>query len=92
MLNLVMNISRLTFNFENFEHCTTYYKNIINTLKQMNYTEFESEQFIKYENELNIMGGLGALVHPMRLTFVEFYKNANFTGGGTLYNPFKKNN
>jgi Archaeal/vacuolar-type H+-ATPase subunit I len=38
------------------------------------------------------MGGLGALVHPMRLTFVEFYKNANFTGGGTLYNPFKKNN
>jgi len=55
MLNLVMNISRLTFNFENFEHCTTYYKNIINTLKQMNYTEFESEQFIKYENELNIM-------------------------------------
>ncbi len=38
------------------------------------------------------MGGLGALVHPMRLTFVEFYKNANFTGGGTLYHPFKKIN
>jgi len=36
------------------------------------------------------MAGLGALVHPMRLIFVEFYKNANFTGGGIAYQPFKK--
>jgi V/A-type H+-transporting ATPase subunit I len=36
------------------------------------------------------MSGLGAFVHPMRLTFVEFYKNAGFTGGGKKYNPFKK--
>lgn len=33
---------------------------------------------------------LGAFVHPMRLTFVEFYKNAGFTGGGKAYTPFKK--
>lgn len=33
---------------------------------------------------------IGALVHPMRLTFVEFYKNAGFEGGGKEYNPFKK--
>lgn len=38
------------------------------------------------------MSGLGAFVHPMRLTFVEFYKNAGFTGGGTKYNPFRKIN
>jgi V/A-type H+-transporting ATPase subunit I len=25
----------------------------------------------------------------MRLTFVEFYKNAGFTGGGKHYKPFK---
>ncbi|MEI3153724.1 MAG: hypothetical protein V8S95_00320 [Odoribacter sp.] len=25
---------------------------------------------------------IGAFVHPMRLTFVEFYKNAGFEGGG----------
>lgn len=38
---------------------------------------------------LNIfMAALGAFVHPMRLTFVEFYKNAGFTGGGKAYNPF----
>lgn len=31
---------------------------------------------------------LGALVHPLRLTFVEFYKNAGFEGGGKAYRPF----
>jgi len=36
------------------------------------------------------MDTLGAVVHPMRLTFVEFYKNAEFTGGGKKYNPFRK--
>lgn len=34
------------------------------------------------------MASLGAFVHPIRLTFVEFYKNAGFTGGGTVYKPF----
>ncbi len=34
------------------------------------------------------MSGLGAFVHPIRLTFVEFYKNAGFTGGGRPYQPF----
>ncbi len=33
---------------------------------------------------------LGAFVHPIRLTFVEFYKNANFQGGGRKFNPLKK--
>jgi len=38
------------------------------------------------------MSALGAFVHPIRLTFVEFYKNAGFTGGGKKYQPFKKLN
>jgi V/A-type H+-transporting ATPase subunit I len=39
---------------------------------------------------LNIfMSALGSFVHPMRLTFVEFYKNAGFEGGGKKYKPFK---
>lgn len=42
-------------------------------------------------HSLNIfIAGLGAFVHPMRLTFVEFYKNAGFSGGGMKYKPFKK--
>jgi len=36
------------------------------------------------------MAALGAFVHPMRLTFVEFYKNAGFTGGGKPYAPFEQ--
>jgi len=40
---------------------------------------------------LNIfLAALGAFVHPLRLTFVEFYKNAGFTGGGKPYKPFSK--
>ena len=36
------------------------------------------------------MSGLGSFVHPMRLTFVEFYKNSGFAGGGRKYYPFRK--
>lgn len=35
-----------------------------------------------------LISSLGAFVHPMRLTFVEFYKNAGFAGGGKEYKPF----
>ena len=44
-----------------------------------------------FGHAMNIfMTVLGAIVHPMRLTFVEFYKNAEFAGGGKKYNPFKQ--
>ncbi len=33
---------------------------------------------------------ISAFVHPMRLTFVEFFKNADFEGGGRAYEPFAK--
>ena len=33
---------------------------------------------------------ISAFVHPMRLTFVEFFKNADFEGGGKEYSPFRK--
>ncbi len=35
------------------------------------------------------MNVLGAFVHPMRLTFVEFFKNSGYEGGGLAYNPFR---
>ena len=34
---------------------------------------------------------ISSFVHPMRLTFVEFFKNANFEGGGKEYKPFRIN-
>ena len=37
---------------------------------------------------LNIlMSSLGAFVHPLRLTFVEYFKNAGYEGKGAKYNP-----
>lgn len=33
---------------------------------------------------------ISSLVHPLRLIFVEYYKNAEFEGGGKGYRPFKK--
>ena len=33
---------------------------------------------------------ISSLVHPLRLIFVEYYKNAEFEGGGKEYQPFKK--
>ena len=39
---------------------------------------------------LNIaMSCLSAFVHPLRLTFVEYFKNAGYEGKGTEYKPFK---
>ncbi|MDR0575231.1 MAG: ATPase [Tannerella sp.] len=33
---------------------------------------------------------ISSLVHPLRLTYVEYYKNSEFEGGGLDYKPFKK--
>jgi V/A-type H+-transporting ATPase subunit I len=42
-------------------------------------------------HSLNIaLSGLGAFVHPMRLTFVEFFNNSGFSGPGIAYKPFGK--
>ncbi len=36
------------------------------------------------------MSSLSAFVHPLRLTFVEFYRNAGFEPGGRPFDPLKK--
>ena len=33
---------------------------------------------------------LGAFVHPLRLTFVEYFKNSGFEGSGRFYRPLNK--
>ena len=47
MLDLVLDINRMTFGFENFEEVSGYFKRIINQLKQLNYTEYQSDAFQK---------------------------------------------
>lgn len=36
------------------------------------------------------MAALGAFVHPLRLNFLEFFKNSDYSGVGLKYNPLKK--
>ena len=37
-----------------------------------------------------LMSALGSFVHPLRLTFVEYFKNAGYEGKGKEYSPLKK--
>ncbi|MDR0983084.1 MAG: V-type ATP synthase subunit A [Culturomica sp.] len=52
MLDKVLQIVRADFNFESFEEVNPYFKRIINSYKQMNYSEFLSDAFKKYEQEI----------------------------------------
>lgn len=46
---------------------------------------------VTFGHVLNLlMSCLGAFVHPLRLTFVEYFKNAGYEGSGKEYRPFKK--
>ena len=36
------------------------------------------------------LSALGAFVHPLRLSFVEYFKNVGYEGKGKKYEPFKK--
>ena len=53
MLNLVLDICDREFTFGDYEECRNYFKEVINLLRQMNFNEFESEQFNNYLTELN---------------------------------------
>ena len=52
MLKLVTGITRMQFKFDNFTEVMDYFKRMINTLRQMNYSEFQSDDFKRFEQEL----------------------------------------
>ena len=52
MLKKTLEIARMDFPFDSFEDVGPYFKRVINALKQMNYSEYESEAFRKNEKEL----------------------------------------
>ncbi|WP_297170523.1 V-type ATP synthase subunit A [uncultured Porphyromonas sp.] len=51
MLDRVIKICHTDFNFEDFNEVSTFFKTLINYLKQMNYSEFQSEDFKKYQQQ-----------------------------------------
>lgn len=52
MLEKVLNICNTKFEFSSFEEVNPYFKNMINVLRQMNYAEYMSDDFKKFEQEL----------------------------------------
>ena len=55
MLTLVLKICDIPFAFDDYEQCAAKYKEIINVLRQMNYSEFKSEKFNQYLEQLNTL-------------------------------------
>ena len=55
MLDLVLDICDKEFTFDDYEKCRDAFKELINVLKQMNYSEFMGENFNKYRAELDTM-------------------------------------
>jgi V/A-type H+-transporting ATPase subunit A len=53
MLNLILGICDRSFEFEDYEKCREYFKKVINCLRQMNYSEWQSESFNSYREQLN---------------------------------------
>jgi len=52
MYNLVMDICDQELDFDNFEECSDYYKKLINIMRQMNYSEYQSKEFNNYLEQL----------------------------------------
>ena len=53
MLSLVLKFCDASFDFEGFEECSKFFKELINIFRQMNYSEWKSEQFNKYLGQIN---------------------------------------
>jgi V/A-type H+-transporting ATPase subunit A len=52
MLSQVLDLSKMAFDFDNFNDVSMFFKRVINQYKQMNYSEFQSEKFNNFEKEL----------------------------------------
>ena len=52
ILNLVTEICEKEFKFETFEQVTDYFKKLINLCKQMNYSQYKSEQYYDYIKQI----------------------------------------
>jgi V/A-type H+-transporting ATPase subunit A len=53
MLDLILDICARQFVFEDYEKCRDYFKDMINLIRQMNYSEFKGGNFNKYQEQLN---------------------------------------
>jgi V/A-type H+-transporting ATPase subunit A len=52
MFNMVLDICSRDFNFNTFEDCTAFFKELINLFRQMNYSQWESDKFDDYKKQI----------------------------------------
>lgn len=55
MLDLILDICGKHFDFKDFEECRNFFKDLINDLRQMNYSKSHDENFEKYLTQVNKM-------------------------------------
>lgn len=55
MVNLILGICNSSYDFDNFEEVNTYFKKVINLIKQMNYQEFQCDGFNTMEQDLHAL-------------------------------------
>ncbi len=53
MLKTILDVCDREMDFDTFEECSTFYKELINIFRQMNYSQFKSESFNKYSDQIN---------------------------------------
>ena len=52
MLDLILKICEKDFDFEDYEACRAWFKDLINELRQMNYAPWQSEKFQQYNDSV----------------------------------------
>lgn len=52
MYEMVLGICRKDFRFTDFEECSQFFKGLINLFRQMNYSEWQSEKFHGYKQQI----------------------------------------
>ena len=52
MYEMVLDVCRKSFDFDDFEACSRFFKGLINLFRQMNYAEWQSEKFNDYKNQI----------------------------------------
>ena len=55
MYEMVLDVCRKSFDFDDFEACSRFFKGLINLFRQMNYAEWQSEKFLDYKSQIEQM-------------------------------------
>ena len=55
MFNKIMDVCSISFKHKDFEECIKFYKQVINLFRQMNFSEYNGEEFKKYDAEVGAL-------------------------------------